>query len=280
MSDQSFSKLWDALKDIREQISTKTTLRRVQRENNNFTGTNTFVINPLISGSNSKLISEDEADDKYQQLGQSLKPTTLETSTLTMVSGFHCYSVNSASSNITLDFSNFPLENNKKYDLEFKIVGSYYITSCTNTYVDGTLISCSLFNLNRGTGTGVVYQKITLFVETSSITILSNSYSYFLNGLSNNSREFNEIKLDNRLTEEESDSMMEVSSTTNGKYLFEFKNFGNSEVDDEINSISTIGTKTVDQGSSSLLLRCKVQSTIGGVDIDGIYHIPMYRVES
>ena len=244
------------------QLLTKTSLKNVEKNNNNFTGDNTFTSIPNVIINNIKrplLIANTE------NIKENFTITIVNKKLLIYPLMFN-YIIKIVQYNIILDFTNYQLLNNTSYEFNFTITGLFFVDSIIN--LNGN--DYSIININNGNGNNLIKQKVNIDVDNNgNMIIYSNSYSY-TTGI---------IQPNNITINSNSDSLINVESSNNNINLFNFINYSSSNNNNLSQALCNGSGKMIDQTSNSLLIKCKVESTIAGININDNYYIQMYKVE-
>lgn len=252
----------------------KTTVIQIEALNGKYTGLNEYTQNPLISGS--KILSEQESDLKFTARESVINSNTSIISDVFYVTDtVNFYKVNGATSNFTIDFSNYVFKPNSLYTFEFIISGRYIGIATNNIVVGTTTINNPIVDIIAGSGSIVISQIIKIITGENSAEIFSKSLAY---GTASEQVGLGDSESTIVAGTEEAIIKTDAIGGNATKNLFAFDNIN---TDDSIDStILHAGTRSIYQTSDTLLLKCNINCTIGTeVITNGDYYIPLFKVE-
>lgn len=243
------------------QLEIKVNKIKFHEKDNLFTGNNTFTKIPTILENDiKKPLLTDRNSNKVGIINNDI---------LVMDNLTYHYIINNLENDFNIDFSSFIFKNNSSYIFKFTINGLYFILSCIN--LNGN--NYDLMNINLGNGTNLIKQTINIDIDNyGNVLICSNSFSYSLGIKQNISGSL--------LDEPNSNSLIKIKSDNPSSNLFSFTKYSESDMNDVSQGLCTCDSKIIDTTSNSLLIKCKVDSKIAGIQISDTYYIPMYKVES
>lgn len=267
---------------LNQVINSKTTLSKVQKYDLKLIGDISFTKNPTINGD--KILTEEAA------LVTETKTKTIDIGSgpLTISADYSKYII-SAADNFNVDFEAYVFENDKTYSFYFVVKPSSANIYFGNTFsnVGGTVASADIINSNKGIGTDYIVQEITISVDdTGNKTVLSTTIAYSNDNLENENA-FNKLTVNNNLTVLESDSMMQLKSTAvdintlnpdDTRSMFDLTEFSVVTSDSLSNPVSSGNGKTIQLDESTLLIKCKVPTSICGLTTSGYYYLPLLKV--